>query len=454
MWRRFSTGVLLVTALGLIVTACGAPRDPGTAPRVLSVSIDQADLTLDVGESEALTATVVVEGGASDDVLWGSDAPDVATVDANGLVTAVDVGEALITAVSVFDSSRSDSITVTVLGSAQGVLSVSIDQADLTLDVGESEALTATVVVEGGASDAVLWGSDAPAVATVDSTGVVTAVGVGTAVITAVSVVDSTRSDSITVTVLGGVDFVVDAQAETLDPAALATFTVGGGETVMVEVDFPSSGADLMYVEIEPSEATTDLRIELRGERAGDLELVSRSPSIFATSVAALSLAAVPAAVERSAISVEWNCFGPCVARPYRQGTSYVRVINEDAAALSVTLYAYGFVAADENEPNDTFETATEVVAMNVDDTVTGAIEHVEDLDYFRIACDDGFPFGDVRLELTSSFEGDIVLVADDNVYPPDVETPALDCGTTVFVHTTDGTAGPSADSRYTITIR
>ncbi len=369
MLRPFSTGVLLVTALGLVLTACGAPREPanGIAPRVVSVSIDQADLTLDVGESRALTATVVVEGGASGAVLWASDAPDVATVDANGLMTGVGAGEAVITAVSVFDS---------------------------------------------------------------------------------------TRSDSITVTVPGVVDFVVDAQAETVEPTLLETFSVGAGETVVLEVRFPSSGADLMYVEIEPADEATGLGIELRGVTGDVLELVSRSASIFATSAGALPSAVGAAAVDRSSLSVQWNCLGPCVARPYRSGTSYVHVVNDGPGTRSVSFYAYGFVAADENEPNDTPETATEAVAESVGDTVTGAIEHVADRDYFRIACDDGFEFDNVRLELTSTFEGDIVLVAEGDAYGPGEETELLLCGSTVFVHTTDGTAGPSAHAGYTITIR
>ncbi len=371
MSRRFATGTLLVTALGLVLAACGEPQPPvnGVVPRVLSVSIDQGDLTLQEGVSRVLTATVEVEGGASDAVLWGSDAPGVATVDASGLVTAVGAGEAVITATSVFDSTRSDSI-------------------------------------------------------------------------------------SITVEVVSEVDFVVDAQSETVEPAPLETFTVGAGQTVVLEVRFPSSGADLMYVEIEPVDEATGLGIELRGVTGDELELVSRSPSIFATSAGVLPSAVEAAAVDRSSLSVEWNCLGPCVARPYRSGTSYVHVVNDGPETRSVTFYAYGFVAADENEPNDTSATATDVVAEDVGDSVSGAIEHVGDRDYFRITCDPDFPFDNVQLELSSSFEGAIVLVAEGESYPPDEETPSLTCGTTVLVHTTDGTAGPSAHSRYTITIR
>ena len=142
MSRRFATGTLLVTALGLVLAACGEPQPPvnGVVPRVLSVSIDQGDLTLQEGVSRVLTATVEVEGGASDAVLWGSDAPGVATVDASGLVTAVGAGEAVITATSVFDSTRSDSISITV--EVVSEVDFVVDAQSETVDPEELETFT------------------------------------------------------------------------------------------------------------------------------------------------------------------------------------------------------------------------------------------------------------------------------------------------------------------------
>lgn len=65
------------------------------------VSLNKRDLLLrTVGSKEALTASVAVEGGASVPITWVSSNPGVATVDANGVVTAVADGEAKITALS------------------------------------------------------------------------------------------------------------------------------------------------------------------------------------------------------------------------------------------------------------------------------------------------------------------------------------------------------------------
>ena len=88
--------------------------DPTGEPAVTSVVIDQPDLELAVDDDEQLTVTVTAVGGASEDVLWSSDDDAVVTVSTSGLVSAVGVGTAMVTATSVFDADVSDSISVTV----------------------------------------------------------------------------------------------------------------------------------------------------------------------------------------------------------------------------------------------------------------------------------------------------------------------------------------------------
>ena len=65
------------------------------------------------------------------------------------------------------------------------VTGVSLDESSITLDVGGSQTLTATVTPEDATNKKVCWSSDNEAVATVSEDGVVTAVAGGTAVITA-----------------------------------------------------------------------------------------------------------------------------------------------------------------------------------------------------------------------------------------------------------------------------
>lgn len=65
---------------------------------VSNITLNKNTLALTVGGSETLTATVYPENATNKDVTWSSDNENAATVDANGTVTAVGEGEAIITA--------------------------------------------------------------------------------------------------------------------------------------------------------------------------------------------------------------------------------------------------------------------------------------------------------------------------------------------------------------------
>ena len=105
--------VLVWLSLLLPLVACGGPGDPES--RVLAVSIAEGDQALLVGTSTQLTARVDVEGSASRAVTWGSSDIAVASVDDDGSVTGEGVGEAVITATSTVDATKSDGVTITVM---------------------------------------------------------------------------------------------------------------------------------------------------------------------------------------------------------------------------------------------------------------------------------------------------------------------------------------------------
>jgi len=164
---------------GGTVDSSGAVTE-NTVP-VQSVTLDKPTLSLAVGGSEALAATVLPADAADKNVTWTSSDENIATVDAAGTVTAVAEGTATITATA---GGKTASCVVTVSPAAIPVTGISLDKPALALAVGERGTLTATVSPEN-ATDTVVWSSDNGAVATVDQSGVVTAVAAGKAVITA-----------------------------------------------------------------------------------------------------------------------------------------------------------------------------------------------------------------------------------------------------------------------------
>ena len=79
----------------------------------VSVSLDQETASLAVGETQALTATVLPADATDKTVIWSSDNTNVASVDANGIVTGMSAGTATIVVTTV-DGNKTDSCVVTV----------------------------------------------------------------------------------------------------------------------------------------------------------------------------------------------------------------------------------------------------------------------------------------------------------------------------------------------------
>lgn len=107
---------MLMRVLGFVawvIVVAGCASAPSAV--VTSVTIDGGVLSLEVGESATLTATVVATGAASEAVTWSVSPDGIATVDGvSGLVTAVAPGAAEITATSTVDPGMSDSVDLTV----------------------------------------------------------------------------------------------------------------------------------------------------------------------------------------------------------------------------------------------------------------------------------------------------------------------------------------------------
>lgn len=179
---------------------------------VSGVSLNKASLTLYVGETESLAATVAPEDASDKSVVWSSGNSAVASV-SNGKVTANKPGSAVIKVVT-NDLSKEAACTVTVKRHAE---SVELSQKEIKLYLGENRSLTATVLPSDASDKNVTWSSSNPNVATVSTAGNVVSKSIGTTVIT-VKTADGGHQASCHVTVL---EPVVYATSLTITPQAL-----------------------------------------------------------------------------------------------------------------------------------------------------------------------------------------------------------------------------------------
>lgn len=174
------TADITATAGDITGTCKVTVKEPDTV-LAESVTLNKSELGLAVGESEKLTATVLPENTTDKSVVWTSSKDSVATVSSDGTVTAVSVGDAVITATC---GAKSDECTVSVTAALGTVTEVKLNKSTLPLTVGDTETLIATVL-PSDAGVTVNWSSSAKNIATVDDSGKVTAVAPGPATITA-----------------------------------------------------------------------------------------------------------------------------------------------------------------------------------------------------------------------------------------------------------------------------
>lgn len=226
--------MLAVVAASLSACNGGSTQKAASAGAVLTgiqVTPSTADaLAVPVGHGVQFTAMGTYSDGSTVDVTatvsWGSSDPSVATISNAGLATAVAVGTASITATDI-GSGLSASVTLNAIGAGLDLFSIA--PIDPTILIGTSLQLSASGLLTDDSivdyTGSVWWTSSNEAVASVSPTGLLTAVALGTANITATDPV-SGFTDTITVTV-------------TDVPAALAYIvlsrgSVVGGSTVAV----------------------------------------------------------------------------------------------------------------------------------------------------------------------------------------------------------------------------
>lgn len=184
---------------------------------VESVSLDKTEAVLKEKETVKLNATVLPENADNKNVHFTSDNDAVATVDDNGLVTALSSGEAVITVITE-DGKKTAKCKITVEKEIIQLKTITITNAPAELEKGAQVQLGIKYIPDNTTqSKSVEWKSSDASVAVVSSTGLVTAKKTGTVTITAVSKADSSIQSKVTIKVLSHItDVTVTGPSGTL----------------------------------------------------------------------------------------------------------------------------------------------------------------------------------------------------------------------------------------------
>ncbi len=191
-WTSDNPGVVSVDAAGTLValapgvatvtaTACNNKKASckvtvlnGTVPTMLSTNVGAVAL----GRKEKLQIIPILGPGEAAAFTYTSSAKRIASVNANGLVTAKKAGAAVITVKTQNGLTATVSVTV-----GKAPKKIALSPAELMLNVGQASQVGA--VFPAGTASTLIWESSDASVASVDGAGVVTALRAGTAVIRA-----------------------------------------------------------------------------------------------------------------------------------------------------------------------------------------------------------------------------------------------------------------------------
>lgn len=136
---------------------------------VSSITLSQTEANMKATETLPLSATVGSENAVNKSLIWKSSNEAIATVSAEGVITANAVGNATITAIAADGSGVKATCDITVVPTLAE--SISLDQPTLTLKKKRTAHLVATISPVTTTNKSLTWKSDNPKIATVDNEG-------------------------------------------------------------------------------------------------------------------------------------------------------------------------------------------------------------------------------------------------------------------------------------------
>lgn len=187
-----SNGEIIAKKVGTTIITVSSATSQATCKvtvvdtvELTKITFNKTNLTIKEKKTEKLNITFNPSNATNKKVTWKSSNTNVATVNNQGLITAIKPGTATITAVS-NDGGHVATCKVTVEAISKKVTSVTLNKKELNLTAGTEETLTATIKPDYAENKKVIWTSSNEKVATVEN-GIVKALSPGVTEIKVVS---------------------------------------------------------------------------------------------------------------------------------------------------------------------------------------------------------------------------------------------------------------------------
>ena len=292
-----SSGVVTAKKVGecmIVAKAGGAEAECHVTVRkpASKVTLNKSSMTLDIGATETIHATVTPADASVPAVQFTSSNPQVATVDQNGLVTAIKKGQTQIKATAA--GGKYATVTVTVRVPPSGI---SLNKTELTVFRGSTATLKATVSPSNAYTKNVKWTSSDTKIATVNAYGTVTGRALGECTITCTSA-NGLKAEAHVTVKIAVTAVKITSKGRSVD--------VGGAGLQLTAQVLPADASDqsLVWKSNKPSVASVDQNGLVTGFKKGSATISVTSVSNNRTTYAIVTVRVPPTSVSLSQTDV------------------------------------------------------------------------------------------------------------------------------------------------------
>ena len=353
-WKSSNTSVATVSSKGKVTAVKGGTamitcvaQDGGYTATctvtveelVTDVRLNHTSYKLSANQSVKLKATVTSNNASNKKVKWSSSNKKIATVSSTGKVKAKKIGKCTIKAKATDGSGEYATCSIRVI---KRVSSLKINKSYLRLVEGKSKQLKTKVSPSSASIKSLKWESSDPNVAIVSSKGKVTAIGAGTAKITAKTKDGSNIKVTCTVVVIKA----APVTAMTVSASDI-TLVKGTSENMNVTVSPSGTTDSITYHSDNKSVATVSSKGLIKGKRPGTATITATASSGVQVAVTATVVGLNKTSmtleqydsdelwVEAISDNVKWSSSNPAVAR-VNNGTVVARKVGTCTITASV----------------------------------------------------------------------------------------------------------------------
>lgn len=266
-------GIIIIIILCLILfKACSNNNNHNNEGNNAIVAISRENVAIGVGDKYQLYADVLMTDNNNPKVIWISEDSSIVSVDSEGLIEGISVGETKVIATYVENGEKVESsCSVVVTDDEIKIENINIVQQQIKIRKGLGSLLQISVTPSGAKTDTLVYSSDNSSIASVDNTGYIKANAVGVTTIR-VKTKDGLIGDSVSVIVEESGSYIINPTALKIT-APSSSLKIGERLTISAEVS-PSNATDktVKWQSSDPSIASVSNGV-VSGIKAGTVTI-------------------------------------------------------------------------------------------------------------------------------------------------------------------------------------